>query len=212
MGVKTGSSPGTGQPGAERPGFPGSPGFLPSPPPPFTLPLPTLPAGSIATAAQLNELAAAANFLLNKPIARVHDGAGSQSIAVTPSNTVIKFANRDIDNVAPGMWSSSATDRLTIQTAGWHKVRYGVSTNATKSVNTYVQQVCGSNNPLGAGSTVGPYWPGYTVQGYAGASGVWPAYLYAGDYLQVHAFADSGGALTEAAISPSFFSLEWVHI
>jgi hypothetical protein len=187
----------------------------------MTIPtIPSLPAGYIVTPADLNNLAYCCTFLYTKPIARIRDAAGGQSISTSAIS--VNFATKDIDT--DGMWSSSAPTKLTIQTPGWYKLRYAVAvtTGTTNRVNAQVKSTTGANNPQGSGVVSAAYWGAYTYAAsgnteYAGASGVWPFYLYAGDSLSVLALTDNG--VNTAVTAPSsgnnggsYFSLEYVSI
>jgi hypothetical protein len=179
----------------------------------MTIPtLPNMPAGYVAQAADMNDLSAACTFLLHKPIARVQDTLGGQSI--TTSAGTINFNTNPIDT--DGMWASATPGRLTVQTPGYYKISYGVVVGtSTAVVNTYCLQTFGSNNPGGAGNTSGNYWEGYCVPfntptGIAAASGLWPFYLYAGDYIQIFAFASAGGDSTALAPHGSYFGAEYM--
>lgn len=174
--------------------------------------VPQMPAGTIATSAQMNQLSACCSFLLGKPIARVVATTGGRAIAGTASPIQFDVASFDPD----GMWNIANPTRLTIQTPGWYKVRYSIVTVNSAIFNTYVNSTSGSNNPVGAGVTSFSYLPGYGNGGSiglsgvaSGASGLWPYYLYALDYLVITALPS---AATTTSVSPigSSFSLEYV--
>ena len=174
----------------------------------MTLPtLPALPAGYVATAADMNNLAYCATFALTKPITLAYDSAGSQSLSTA---TVMSWGAVKYDT--DGMWSSGTPNRLTVQTSGWYKIRYNVVSTiaSTGGGNTYCTSTTGSNNPAGSGVTSSQCWPGYsdvftTSGGGAGASGIWPFYLYQGDYVQVF----WTGSTVTTTQNLSFFSLEF---
>lgn len=183
--------------------------------------VPKLPAGYVVQLSDLQELAGAADFLLGKPLTRVIDETGGQTISTTP--TTIQYTNiiYDTDN----MYSSSQKARLTIQTPGWYKVRYNVNCGTTGGTYiTWVFVTTGPNNPLGAGVTLNPSWGGYSdVQGtsspgWAGASGIIPNYLYSGDFVGVRVKAAASGSLTgisapgSATLGGSFLCMEYVSI
>lgn len=176
--------------------------------------IPAMPAGYVATTADMNNLAAACTFLLGKPAARVHDGAGGQTIGA--ANTTIAFNTKDYDT--DSMWASGTNTRLTIQTPGWYKFRYGVSsTTGGHVISSKILSTTGPNNPAGSGITSGEHWAGGTVTsatagGTAGCSGIWPFYLYIGDFLTVRALGEASGNVTDTSVAPSFFSLEFVSI
>jgi hypothetical protein len=176
--------------------------------------VPSIPAGVIATSAQMNQLSACCTFILGKPVARVVATTGSRAIATTA--TAIQFDSASFD--PDGMWNVSNPTQLTIQTPGWYKVRYSVVAANTVIFNTYVTSTTGTNNPAGSGITSAKHLPGYGNGGGAGlsgvaggASGMWPFYLYALDFLTVGAMASSAGV---TSVSPfgSSFALEYVSI
>jgi hypothetical protein len=175
--------------------------------------IPSLPAGHVATADEMNALAYACTFQLTKPAARVHDSLGSTAIGITA--TTIPFNVKDYDT--DSMWSSGANTKLTIQTPGWYKFRVGIATTGSHAINTKIRSTTGPNNPAGNGITSGDHWGGYiasgaTFVGAAGVSGIWPFYLYSGDFLFVVAIADATGNSTNNTVVGSFFALEFVSV
>src|SRR5580765_2726940 len=94
--------------------------------------VPQLPAGHIATVDEMNQLAYACTFLLTKPIARVRDTTGGAAIGTTAA--AIAFNTKDTDT--DSMWATGANNKLTIQTPGWYKFRYGVATAGGHAVAT----------------------------------------------------------------------------
>jgi hypothetical protein len=184
--------------------------------------IPSLPAGHVVTLADMQALASAATFLLTKPIVLIEQVANGQAIT-TGLNTLNNFTSGGVIYDTDGMWSNSTPSRLTVQTPGWYRVCYGVNCNTTGGTyTTCLRSTTGSNNPAGAGVTSASHWGGYTNvtassnPGYAGASGLWPAYLYVGDYLQIMMQAAATGTNTgltapgSANNGGSFFSMEWV--
>ena len=180
--------------------------------------IPTMPAGYVATAADLNNLSAGATFLLNKPIARVHDGAGT--FAIPTSLTAVPFNTKDFD--PDGMWSSGANTILTVQTPGFYKISYAVDattvSGAAIPMNTLVQVVTGANNPAGTGVNQPFCWGGYSSGGVASlgkgvchASGIIPFYMYIGDNVQIQVKASSTGMTTNTGPA-SFMAMELVSI
>jgi hypothetical protein len=184
----------------------------------MTIPtIPTMPAGYVVTASDMNNLAYGATFLLTKPIARVHDGAGT--LALTATSQLIPFNTMDIDT--DGMWSSGANTKLTIQTPGFYKVSYMVDalgSSGSSPLNSYVQVTTGPNNPLGTGVGQPIQWGGYGSAGVAlsfrvcaHASGVIPFYMYAGDTVAIEAHSSTTG-MTLSTSFPSYHCLELVSI
>jgi hypothetical protein len=169
-----------------------------------------VPAGYVVQAADLNNMAYACTFLMNKPIARVHEVAGGQTIATT-GNTTITFDTKDFDT--DGMWSASTPTQLTIQTPGYYHVRFGV--NAEPGVmDAWSFVTTGANNPAGQGQT-NIYYDGYVIPvsniGSCGAGGVIPQYLYALDIVQVQSRAAATSTVFGGTAGP-YLSLEYVSI
>jgi hypothetical protein len=176
----------------------------------MTIPvIPALPAGYVATAADLNALAYGCTFLLGKPIARVYDTTGSQILLATGTAVTYDTAGVDTD----GMWNVSNPTRLTVQTPGYYRVRYGVNDNGI-TLNACAVIVTGSNNPVGAGvssQSWGSYSIGQSSQGRASAAGILPQFLYALDYVYVLA-SPNASATQNTTDGGSFLSLELVSI
>lgn len=185
----------------------------------MTIPtIPSLPAGYVVQGADMTNLAAAATFLLTKPIVRVRDTAnGTTTIGTSP--TAMTYSSADINT--DGIWSGAHPQRLTIQTPGWYKVRYMVQCGSNNGpFLAWVTSTTGNMNPAGSGITSSPYWASYNI-GVGGSqasrcngSGLWPFYLYANDYLQVMIQSTSAGQNTgdgaagTATNGGSIFSLE----
>jgi hypothetical protein len=175
-----------------------------------------VPAGSIANASQLNAVAYACSFLLDKPIALVYDSAGSQALSTSLNGTVISFGSAYYNT--DGMWSSGSPTKLTIQTPGYYKVSYGIHTQGgtlPTSLGGCVEEVTGASNPLGSSVTVGPYWgsftvPGATVTAYCSNCGMWPFYLWPGDTLKILGYTATTSESTTSVTQPSYFSAEWM--
>jgi hypothetical protein len=161
----------------------------------------------------MNQLANACTFLLTKPIARVRDTAGGAAITATAA--AVAFNTKDTDT--DGMWATGANTRLTINTPGWYKFRYAIATVGGHAVATKLRSTTGPNNPAGNGIGSGDHWGGYcpsiaAFAGAAGVSGIWPFYLYVGDFLQVFVIADTLGNTFDVSQVGSFFALEFVSI
>ena len=110
--------------------------------------IPSLPAGHVVTAAEMNKLAYACTFLLGKPIARVEDTNAAQ--ALTTSATTITFGSPRVFDT-DGMWNAANPNRLTVQTPGWYKLRYhvnGTNPSGQGILEAYAQSTTGANNPL----------------------------------------------------------------
>lgn len=183
--------------------------------------VPRLDAGHVVQQSELTQLCSAASFLLAPPMTKVLDETGGAAIATTAS--LVNFTNAlyDVD----GAWAAGNPGRLTIQTPGWYKVRYAVNclpagSNQAPFV-THMTSTTGSNNPAGSGVVSSHYWGGYAdgfsgAHCYPGAAGLWPAYLYSGDYLQLYVSAQTTGASTSNAgatggtLNGSYLSIEYV--
>jgi hypothetical protein len=152
----------------------------------------------------------ACTFLMNKPIARVHDVTGGQSIPAA-GNTPIIFDTKDFDT--DGMWSSSAPTQLTIQTPGYYHVRFGCNA-ASGITNAWSLVTTGANNPAGQGIT-NIYYDGYVIavsnMGASGAGGVIPQYLYPLDFVQIVCRANVTSTTFGSTVGP-YFSLEYVSL
>lgn len=180
----------------------------------MTVPVVTpMAAGYTVQSSDMNNLAAACSFLLGKPCAQVVATTARSGIPATSGGAATEFDSASFDT--DGMWNSNAPRRLTVQTPGYYKVRYTVVTENVNVFQTWMESTAGPNNPAGSGVTSGPQLPGYGVgqsglpSTGSGCAGIWPFYLYPGDYLQVFVFAS---APTSWEVSPvgSEFSLEYV--
>lgn len=174
------------------------------------LPVPsprTWTAGEFATAAELNALRDAINFMLNLPVASLYQ-ATSQS-----------FSN--------GIWAAVGLDATVQDTYGGHSN----STNNTRYVaqvaGTY--EVCGTiawpSNSTGArGCRLAKN--GTAITGAATFTGTTTGDVYAittpafhvqmvvGDFVETHGFQSSGGALSSnvaAADIRASMNVRWVH-
>lgn len=188
----------------------------------MTIPtIPSLPAGYIVQLADLQNLEYACNFALTKPMTRIIDTAGGHAIGTSYAAVQFSTTSFDVD----GMWNAANPKQLTVQTPGWYKLRYGINVGSVGGItfNTYVTSTTGSNNPQGSGITSAPYWAGYADVGVGNfgfpcSSGLWPFFLYAGDFVQVLIEASATGASTGTAgpgsttDAYSYFSLEYVSI
>ena len=181
----------------------------------MTIPtIPAMPAGYVVQAADLNNLAYAAQFLLTKPATRVHDGVGGQALVTT--GTAIQYSVADFDT--DSMWSSGSPTQLTVQTPGFFKIDYMIDQNNGISYTSVAQITTGTNNPAGSGIST-QCWPGGSFGASnrccARAGGILPFYMYALDYVQVLAYPDINGSSTSSApatFTPSYLALELVSI
>jgi hypothetical protein len=183
----------------------------------MTIPtIPTMPAGYIAQAADMNNLAYAVQFLLGKPISRVYDTTGTQ--AITTASVLVTWGAASFD--PDGMWSSGTPTVLTVQTPGFYNMDYCVqgAASPTINMNTGLLVTTGPNNPAGSGIST-PAYPGYGGGSQTGgqrcsghASGVIPWYLYIGDTVGVNVVAGSAGMTLSTGVTPSFLALELVSV
>jgi hypothetical protein len=160
----------------------------------------------------MQNLSAACTFLLTKPITKVRDTTGGT--AFSSAGVPIPFTSADIDT--DGMWNASYPTQLTVQTPGWYKLRYMVAqSGSSDATNAAAFSTTGPNNPAGSGSNSAKYWGSYSDSqpGYMCGHGLWPFYLYAGDFIQVLGIEISGaGAVSYVSGTDlgSFLSLEFV--
>jgi hypothetical protein len=170
--------------------------------------IPEIPAGSVATATQMNDLAYAMTFFLqDKPLAQAKASSG-QSVTGSTQN-IVALGTKVFDN--DGMWSSSFNG-LTVQTQGWYRFSYGIPCPVITDGHIFI--TTGTNNPAGSGVT-STYWPG--TEGHSPsanyivcrASGIIPQYMYALDEVQVECNPASSTTLSSGDWT-AFLSLEWV--
>lgn len=173
----------------------------------MTLPdVPSLNAGYVADSTDMNAMAYAAQFALNKPYSRVH-ATTTQTITST-TGTPVNYDTIDFD--PDGMYSSGNPGRLTVQTPGYYKFRQ-MCNCGNVGANVYMLVTTGSNNPIGAGNTFTQY-SGYvlgTTNGALGGSGILDAYMFPGDYCAVMLLRPAGTMTTVLTDVGSWFSLEW---
>lgn len=184
--------------------------------------VPTFTAGTVVSAAALNQLGAAVQFLLTPPKAilqqtNVAPVSGGQSIAATTATAIIwTVAVNDSDSG----WSSSNRTRYTAQTPGYflfEAVWQSTAETSSGYRGGYFQVTTGANHPGGAGQ-ITPFGAAraanvtsasgvnYTAVGCALISPL----LYALDYVEFFAysshaettgFTDGGNYLTATLVS-----------
>jgi len=184
--------------------------------------VPTFTAGSVATAAALNQLGYAVSFILGPPKAILQQTNASpfatgQAISATTA-TAIGWNNAIEDS--DGGWSSANRSRYTAQTPGYFMCEAVWQSTAETSAGyrgAYFRVTTGSNNPGGAGNQTSfgasrpPNVTSATGVNYTavGASMLSP-YLYVLDYVELiayssHAettgFTDGGSYLTVTLVS-----------
>ena len=183
--------------------------------------VPTFTAGTVATAATLNQLGAAVQFILTPPkvvLQQINASpfAGGQSVPITTA-TAIGW-NNAISNT-DSAWSSSNNTRVTAQTPGYYlfeAVWQSTAETTSSYRGGYFQVTNGPNNPGGAGTTAfgaaraanvtSVTGVNYTAIGCAMIS----PFLYLLDYVEFYAyaghaettgFADGGSYLTATLVS-----------
>ncbi len=184
--------------------------------------VPTFTAGSVVTAAALNQLGAAVQFLLTPPKAVLQQTSvapvlGGQSVAAVTATAIIWTV---AINNGDSAWSAVNPTRFTAQTPGYYLFEAVWQSTAETSAGYrggFFQVTTGANNPGGAGLT--------TAFGSARAANVTSAsganytaigsalispYLYVADYAEFFAysshaettgFADGGSYLTATLVS-----------
>lgn len=171
-----------------------------------------MPAGYVVQVGDMNNLAAACSFLLGKPMAKVVATTARGGLLTSSAGSRTQFDMKAFDT--DGMWSAGTSGRLTVQTPGMYVIRYTVVANNNAYFNSWVTSTTGSNNPLGSGVVSPARLPGYgsgnsglPSTGF-GCKGLWPYFLYAGDYIQM--FAQSS-VNTSWSVTPcgSSLSLEY---
>lgn len=192
--------------------------------------IPSLPAGYVVQAADLNNLSQAAQFLTSKPYARIQDVNGGDTFNSTAStlslnitaNTVGAAGSGQLDNDLMTIFGSSTSiTGLQVTTPGWYIFRFGLcgSPSVAMSGVVWAESVTGPNNPLGAGISSARHWAtGLSFSGttlaVCNGGGLWPLYMYAGDYWEVFCQVNTG-TLTAAVsgnLGASFFEAEFVSM
>lgn len=153
---------------------------------PLAIPeLPNIYAGYTMQPDDFDDLTYACEFLMTKPMTRAYDATGGQVVNVGLGSTVIVYTQITFD--IDGMYNPAFPDRLTIQTPGWYKLRYGVNCGTSDvKLNAFAILSAGPNNPSGPG-TLNMYGTSANSAPYTfmSAAGIIPAYLYTGDFVQV---------------------------
>ncbi|GAC1535129.1 MAG: hypothetical protein NVS3B1_29590 [Marmoricola sp.] len=141
------------------------------------------------TAADMNaNVRDAVNFLLNTPFAQVYQNS-SQSIP-NATYTAVTFDTAEFNN--DGAWTSGSNTRWTCQTGGTYRVSAQISFNTNATGIREAQYV------VNGGAVVT-----FNASAVSGAATqvvvpVFSQHFNAGDYIQVNAYQNSGGALTLA--------------
>lgn len=165
--------------------------------------MPTLPAGHVPTAAELEEI----TDLIDGPPRFV----GRQTVAqvvTTATFTAITFGSEDVDNYN-GHSTAALTSRYVCQLAGWYQVSGKVAWNGSATgrrgsdwrVNGAI--VGGSQVIYAAGSASAVQLPAATME----------VFLSAADYVELFGYHEHGSNLsTDVSFSGvhSFMSVRWV--
>jgi hypothetical protein len=153
----------------------------------------------------INGIRDALRFLLDPPRCRVRSVA-AQSIA-TASYTALQFATEDYDNEATASYLSGTgmhdpavnNTRITIQTAGTYLLTgqcgWAGNTTGRRGMRWDVNGVV-----LAGAQSI---WAPSTTQGIAIPAPVLMVPLSVGDFVELKAFQESGGALATVATSES---------
>lgn len=171
-------------------------------------PTPNFTAGEFPTAAKLNQLQTALNFLLNPPRAQVQLSA-AQNHATTATYIPVAFDAESVDT--DGMHDPvTLNTRLTIQTPGKYQVGGQVlfAFNATgRRIARLVVNNTGAG-ALGAGEAV----PFPTPAGTVVLVEPMELSLVAGDYIEMQAYQASGGALAYGLGMNTFMYARWIGV
>lgn len=196
--------------------------------------VPVLPAGYTVQAADLNQLAAVATFLLGKPYAHIADQSGGTSIATVAFSalggtiSLVGCTTATINNGTSGsidtdgMWTFGAGGTgnfLTVQTPGWYIARVGIRVTVTSGdwLKIWPVFVPGLNNPVQSfySSGVALYPNQASTDGGDAitltAGGLSPFPLYPGDEIAMFGYCDTG-TMTSAisGAENGFLEAEWV--
>ncbi len=159
------------------------------------------------TAAYLNSVRDALNFLLKPPIASLYQGTGQ-----VVGNNAFTALNMDntINDSYGGHSNSTNPSRYTAQVAGWYTVSgaAGWTTNTTgaRGAAIYV-----NGSTINGGSGVAAPSPGSSVT--VTAIGAIEVFLNAGDYVEIDGYQNSGVNLTTqtGGSLTSYFTIDWRH-
>lgn len=173
------------------------------------LPVPsprTFGVSEVENAAYLNSLRDALNFLLNKPIAAL-----SQSTTQSLTNSTWTPINLDVTTVDSYGGHSNVTNnsRYTAVVSGWYKCCGAVSFSVNATGNRGANLAVNGTRVTGGGDFVGTI----ASNSLTISTPERLVFLNAGDYIEVHGYQTSGGALNTASASdlaPSL-SISWDH-
>lgn len=158
------------------------------------------------TAAYLNSVRDALNFLLNPPIAVVYDAA-SQSVG---NNTFTPMVcDSTTWDTYGGHSNTTNNSRYTAQVAGFYalfgSVAFGPNATGFRGIALYKNSVALANPSYETFVAAASGTNGVNIQ----ATG--QVQLNAGDFVECYIYQSSGGALSLAA-GASGFSTTWIHV
>lgn len=170
-----------------------------------TIPVPiTWTAGQVVTAAQMNGLRDALNFLLNPPQAGLRQTVAQSLTTAVTAGLTMDTEDRDNDG---GHSTVTNTNRYTCQTAGWFLLHGGAAfaSNVTGSRTLFHRVNGGALSEMGANQSVVAAGSVRVV-----GSTVF-AFLNVGDWYEVAANQNSGGALLTdvASGAQSFMTVDY---
>lgn len=156
--------------------------------------------GDLLTAALMNAVSSILNWLLAPDSARVQQNS-AQSIP-NATYTAVTF-DTAILNTA-GMWNSGSNTRLTAQTAGTYRIGGAVVFPSTptgfRAVSIYVN----------GSSIINTIIPAVSGAGTAVPIPAFETHLNVGDYVQIFAYQNSGGALSLLTTPMTTVSATWI--
>jgi hypothetical protein len=172
-----------------------------------TVPSPrTWTAGELVTAAYMNGLRDALNFLLNPPVGEFQQTV-AQSVA-TGSWTDLTFDGETIDSDNAHSTVTN-TPRYTVQTPGMFQFSGGGSWALNASAVRRGARWSLNGAAVTQGDTVGP---GVVNLSSNVVARTIKLLLVVGDFVTLQGFQDTGGALlTQVAGSQSSMSVVWMH-
>lgn len=166
--------------------------------------IPPIPAGTVVTAEQLNQLAAAAQFLAARPT--VMATGGQATFSAVNEITTVTFGTILVDT--DGMTDGAATSLFTVQRQGLYDVAVWGETGTAASaaaLSAAVYVTAGPNNPAAAQGAdlfalAGAWARNVWATGIAGygtlaleTGGILPGVLYPGDQIFVAGYSSQAG-------------------
>ncbi|WP_327088529.1 hypothetical protein OIE66_40475 [Nonomuraea sp. NBC_01738] len=158
--------------------------------------------GEVVTAAKMNEIRDAFNFLLNPPIFELtHSGSISPA---TSTNALMPFNGETIDR-DNGHNTVTNNSRYTSQTAGYYMLTGGVG---------FTSNGTGKREMTLLVNGVDEYYPSSIpglAAGFTGMTSAGRVYLAVNDYAEVQVWQNSGGALaTNSTKGGPRFGGHWI--